>query len=68
MAVERVRIVFPKGTKVGLVRGTWSMDAKGNIIAYLTPRSIALAKFTNERMTKKAREEAREMLLKLGGI
>lgn len=68
MPNDKIKIIFPKGTKVGLPHGSWSLDAKGNIVAFLSPKALAFAKMTNERLPQKARQEGKETLLKLGGI
>lgn len=67
MPQKKLRIVFPKGTKVGLPRGSWSLDEKGRIVALLTDKEAATAKALNQSLPENARIQGREAAIKLGG-
>lgn len=68
MPQKKLKIIFPKGTKVGLPHGAWSLDEKGRIVALLTDAEAAVVKMLNRSLPEKARKEGKETAAKLGGL
>lgn len=68
MPQKKLKIIFPKGTPVGLPRGSWSLDEKGRIVALLTDAEAAVVKMLNNSLPKKARQEGKETAGRLGGL
>lgn len=66
--VKRMKIIFKKGSRVGLPRGTWTTDAKGNIVAMLTDQELAVVKGLNREIPMSARKEGWKAAVKLGGL
>ena len=66
--VKRMKIIFKKGSRVGLPRGTWTTDAKGNIVAMLTEQELAVVKGLNREIPVPARQEGWKAAVKLGGL
>ena len=67
-SAKRMKIIFKKGSRVGLPRGSWTTDAKGNMIAMLTEQELAVVKGLNMDIPKKARDEGYKAAIKLGGL
>lgn len=68
MPQKKLKIVFPKGTPVGLPRGSWGLDEKGRIVALLTDAEAAVVKMLNNSLPQKARQEGKETAIRLGGL